>query len=147
MQTLQLNQFFREINFTKFLTYYYTSFLTNNIDLDPTSGSPSISSSSVSLNELPIKNIIEKSNSTESSDCNEEKSIQVPMPLVEENKEPGVSSLQNFTPFFMQKKNSAPSTMYKVDQSYLCIHSNLDIANKSVIPFLFTILNNSLYQM
>merc|ERR1712018_10447 len=73
-------------------------------DLDPTSGSPSISSSSVSLNELPIKNIIEKSNSTESSDCNEEKSIQVPMPLVEENKEPGVSSLQNFSPFFMQKK-------------------------------------------
>ena len=72
--------------------------------MDPTSGSPSISSSSVSLNELPIKNIIEKSNSTESSDCNEEKSIQVPMPLVEENKEPGVSSLQNFSPFFMQKK-------------------------------------------
>ena len=27
------------------------------------------------------------------------------------------------------------------------IHSNLDIANKSVKPFLFTILNNSLYQM
>ena len=27
------------------------------------------------------------------------------------------------------------------------IIENLDIANKSVIPFLFTILNNSLYQM
>ena len=27
------------------------------------------------------------------------------------------------------------------------IHSNLDIVNKSVRPFLFTILNNSLYQM
>ena len=26
------------------------------------------------------------------------------------------------------------------------IHSNLDIANKSVIPFLFTISNNSLYE-
>ena len=55
-------------------------------DLSP---SPSVSSSSVSLNELP-KNIIEKSNSTE-SDSNEDKSIhQMPMPLVEENKEPGV---------------------------------------------------------
>ena len=27
------------------------------------------------------------------------------------------------------------------------VHSNLDIVNKSVGPFLFTILNNSLYQM
>ena len=27
------------------------------------------------------------------------------------------------------------------------LHSNLDIVNKSIIPFLFTILNNSLYQM
>ena len=27
------------------------------------------------------------------------------------------------------------------------LHSNLDIANKYVIPFLFTISNNSLYQM
>ena len=27
------------------------------------------------------------------------------------------------------------------------VHSNLDIANKSIRPFLFTILNNSLYQM
>ena len=128
MQTLQPKSVFSRNQFHEifvklfsriFLTYFYTFLLTNNIDLDPTSGSPSISSSSVSLNELPIKNIIEKSNSTESSDCNEEKSIQVPMPLVEENKEPGVSSLQNFSPFFMQKKNSAPSTMYKVDQRYL----------------------------
>ena len=29
----------------------------------------------------------------------------------------------------------------------LLIHSNLDIANKSVRPFLFTISNKSLYQM
>ena len=27
------------------------------------------------------------------------------------------------------------------------LQSNLDIANKSIRPFLFTILNNSLYQM
>ena len=27
------------------------------------------------------------------------------------------------------------------------VHSNLDITNKSIGPFLFTILNNSLYQM
>ena len=27
------------------------------------------------------------------------------------------------------------------------IHSNIDIVNKSIRPFLFTILNNSLYQM
>ena len=30
---------------------------------------------------------------------------------------------------------------------YYYVHSNLDIVNKSVRPFLFTILNNSLYQM
>ena len=29
----------------------------------------------------------------------------------------------------------------------LVVHSNLDIVNKSVRPFLFTILNNSLYKM
>ena len=34
-----------------------------------------------------------------------------------------------------------------VDVSKEKIIENLDIANKSVIPFLFTILNNSLYQM
>ena len=28
-----------------------------------------------------------------------------------------------------------------------CVHSNLDITNKSVRPFLFTISNNSLYQI
>ena len=103
-----ISQNFRRNDFTKFLTYYYTSLLTHNIDLDPTSGTPSISSSSVSLNELPIKNIIEKSNSTESSDCNEEKSIQVPMPLVEENKEPGVS-LYTILPryaFFVKSQHS-----------------------------------------
>ena len=30
---------------------------------------------------------------------------------------------------------------------YYYVHSNLDIVNKSVIPFLFTISNNLLYQM
>ena len=38
------------------------------------------------------------------------------------------------------KKARGMSTIYKV-------HSNLDIVNKSVIPFLFTISNKSLYQM
>ena len=36
-----------------------------------------------------------------------------------------------------------PSTFQKIYH----VHSNLDIANKSIIPFLFTISNNSLYQM
>ena len=30
---------------------------------------------------------------------------------------------------------------------YMLVHSKLDIVIKSVRPFLFTILNNSLYQM
>ena len=34
-----------------------------------------------------------------------------------------------------------------MDSSLMGVHSNLDIANKSVRPFLFTISNNSLYQM
>ena len=32
-------------------------------------------------------------------------------------------------------------------KSSKALHSNLDIENKSVRPFLYTILNNSLYQM
>ena len=34
-----------------------------------------------------------------------------------------------------------------MDSSLMGVHSNLDIVNKSVRPFLFTISNNSLYQV
>ena len=41
------------------------------------------------------------------------------------------------------KKENVKVAIFKNVQ----IHSNLDITNKSVIPFLFTISNNSQYQM
>ena len=43
--------------------------------------------------------------------------------------------------------NSVNSNKFRPLFGLLRIHSNLDITKKSIRPFLFTILNNSLYQM